>query len=70
VADAFLVMYNLQRACEIQVRTQGTERISVDPRIVAGVKANVVAVTRGMMGALAWPALLRKLDRIDPSYRQ
>jgi ribulose-5-phosphate 4-epimerase/fuculose-1-phosphate aldolase len=70
VADAFLVMYNLQRACEIQVRTQGTGRISVDPRIVAGVKANVVAVTRGMMGALAWPALLRKLDRLDPSFRQ
>jgi hypothetical protein len=25
--------------------------------------------TRGLGGALVWPALLRKLDRIDPSYR-
>jgi len=24
---------------------------------------------RGSGGALAWPALLRKLDRIDPSFR-
>ena len=23
----------------------------------------------GLLGALAWPALLRKLDRIDPSYK-
>ncbi|RYX88569.1 MAG: class II aldolase, partial [Bradyrhizobiaceae bacterium] len=23
----------------------------------------------GLSGELAWPALLRKLDRVDPSYR-
>ena len=72
IPDAFLFMYNLQRACEIQIAAQSSNAplIEVDPRIVAGVKANVVAVTRGLGGALAWPALLRKLDRIDPSYRQ
>jgi ribulose-5-phosphate 4-epimerase/fuculose-1-phosphate aldolase len=72
IADAFLFMFNLQRACEIQIAAQSsnTPLIEVDPRIVAGVKANVVAVTRGLGGALAWPALLRKLDRIDPSFRQ
>ena len=26
-------------------------------------------VTHGAGGGLAWPALLRKLDRVDPSYR-
>lgn len=72
IADAFLFMFNLQRACEIQVAAQstGTPLLHVDPKIVAGVRANVTAVTRGLGGALAWPALLRKLDRIDPSYRQ
>lgn len=72
IADAFLTMYNLQRACEIQIAAQssGVPLIDVDPRIVAGVRANVIAVTRGLGGALAWPALLRKLDRVDPSYRQ
>ncbi len=26
-------------------------------------------VAHGAGGGLAWPALLRKLDRVDPSYR-
>ncbi len=69
VADAFLAMYNLQRACEIQVRAQAAPVTEVDPRIVAGVKANVAMVTKGMGGQIAWPALLRKLDRTDPGYK-
>jgi ribulose-5-phosphate 4-epimerase/fuculose-1-phosphate aldolase len=72
VADAFLSMYLLQRACEVQLLAQsgGRELVSVDPRIVAGVKENVVAVTRGLGGALAWPGLLRKLDRVRPGYAE
>lgn len=71
IADAFLLMYNLQKACEIQVAATraGAELISVDPRIVAGVRENIALVTKGMSGAIAWPALLRKLDRVDGSYR-
>jgi ribulose-5-phosphate 4-epimerase/fuculose-1-phosphate aldolase len=71
VADTFLMMFNLQRACEIQLMAQsgGRELVPIDPRIVAGVKANVQAVTRGLGGELAWPGLLRRLDRIDRSYR-
>jgi len=71
VADAFSWMYALQRACEAQIMAQagGRELVSVDPRIVSGVKANVEAVTKGMGGALAWPALLRKLDRLGASYK-
>ncbi|MFO0682727.1 MAG: class II aldolase/adducin family protein [Sandaracinus sp.] len=70
VADAFLQMYNLQRACEIQIAAQagGAGLGNVDPRIVQGVRANVAAVTRGMGGALAWPGLLRRLDRALPGY--
>jgi len=69
IPDAFLHMYNLQRSCEIQIAAQaGGTLVSVDPRIVGGVKANVAAVTRGMGGALAWPGLLRRLDRELPGY--
>ena len=70
VADAFLAMYLLQRACEVQLLAQagGTALVPVDPRIIGGVKENVVAVTRGLGGALAWPGLLRKLDRVSPGY--
>jgi len=71
IADAFLSMFNLQRACEIQLLAQsgGGKLVSVDPRILEGVKANAMAVTKGMFGALAWPGLLRRLDRTDPSFR-
>jgi ribulose-5-phosphate 4-epimerase/fuculose-1-phosphate aldolase len=70
IADAFLSMYLLQRACEIQLMAQagGRPLISVDPRILGGVKENVAAVTRGLGGALAWPGLLRRLDRLSPGY--
>ena len=69
VAEAFLMMFNLQRACEIQVRAQGAAVTEVDPRIVAGVRANVEKVTKGLGGQIAWPALLRKLERQDPGYK-
>ena len=70
VADAFLVMFNLQRACEIQVLAQagGQPLVPVAQPILDGVKANIVAVTRGLGGALAWPGLLRLLDRTNPGY--
>ena len=72
VADAFLNMYLFETVCTIQVRAQsgGGELISVDPRIIAGAQAQAKQVTRGVGGgALTWPALLRRLDRADPSYR-
>ena len=71
VADAFLAMYIFETACAIQLRAQsgGGELVPVHPQIIAGAQAQAEQVTRNLGGALAWPALLRKLDRIDPSYR-
>lgn len=70
-ADAFLAMYVFEAACMIQVRAQsgGGELIPVNPQIVAGVQQAAAAVTRGLGGQLAWPGLLRRLDRLDPSYK-
>ena len=71
VPDAFLTMYTFQRACEIQVLAQGhgAELIHIGQEVLATVPGYVKAVTRGAGSALTWPALLRRLDRIDPSYR-
>ncbi len=71
VADAFLMMYALETACQIQLMAQsaGSEIIPVPQPIVAGIKAQVDQVTKGLGGELAWPGLLRKLDRIDASFR-
>ena len=71
IPDAFLFLYIFEAACTIQVRAQagGGELVSVDPRIVEGAKAQAKAALRGAGGALAWPGLLRKLDRLDASWR-
>ena len=72
IPDAFLGMYFFETVCTIQVRAQagGGELIPVDPRIIAGAQAQAKGATRGVGGgALAWPGLLRRLDRADPSYR-
>lgn len=70
IADAFLFMYIFEAACAIQLRAQGSPELThVDARIVAGAQAAAKQVTRGAGSALAWPALLRKLDRLDPSFR-
>ncbi len=70
-ADAFLAMYIFEAACAIQVRAQagGGALVPVNPQIVAGVQQAAQAVTRGLGGQLAWPGLLRRLDRVDPSYK-
>lgn len=72
IPDAFLFLYLFETACTIQVRAQagGNELIPIDPRIIGGAQQQAKAVTRGAGGALLWPGLLRKLDRLDPSYKE
>ncbi|MEP6706246.1 MAG: class II aldolase/adducin family protein [Pyrinomonadaceae bacterium] len=72
VAEAFLSMFILERACKIQILAQsgGAEVLSVPDPILERVSSQLNAVTVGQGSQLSWPGLLRKLDRIDPSYRE
>ncbi|MBT8099677.1 MAG: class II aldolase/adducin family protein [Gammaproteobacteria bacterium] len=71
IADAFLLMYVFETACQIQLLAQssGNELVQVPQPIVDGITAQAEQVTRGLGGQLVWPGLLRKLDRRDPSYK-
>lgn len=71
-AEAFLSMFILERACRIQILAQsgGAELVQVPDQILSGVAAQMSAVTVGQGAALTWPGLLRKLDRIDASFRE
>ena len=71
IADAFQAMYIFEATCMIQVRAQagGGELIPIPQPILDGAQAQAKAVTKGLGGNLAWPGLLRKLDRIDSSFR-
>ena len=71
VADAFLSMYTFENTCRIQVDALagGKALTPIDPQILQGMNAVMKTVTVGQGAALVWPALLRKLDRMDPGYR-
>ncbi|MCO6060101.1 class II aldolase/adducin family protein [Pseudomonas sp. MOB-449] len=70
VADAFLKMYTFENTCRIQIDAQaGGKLIEVDPAIRQGLDEVFRNATSGMGSEIAWPALLRKLDRLDPSYK-
>jgi len=70
VPDAFLSMFLLERACRIQILAQsgGGKLIPVSDKILAQIPAQSAIVTKGGRGNLAWPGLLRKLDRIGSNY--
>jgi ribulose-5-phosphate 4-epimerase/fuculose-1-phosphate aldolase len=71
IAEAFLHMYTFENACRIQIDAQagGGELVHVNPKILDGLAQVFKTVTAGQGANIAWPALLRKLDRVDPSYK-
>jgi ribulose-5-phosphate 4-epimerase/fuculose-1-phosphate aldolase len=71
VGDAFLRIYFLERACAAQVLAlSGGAEPNAPPTGSAERTAAEAAAGIGQgLSALAWSALLRKLDRFDPSYK-
>jgi ribulose-5-phosphate 4-epimerase/fuculose-1-phosphate aldolase len=70
IPAAFARIYQLEKACSAQVRALATrsDLATVDPAAIAktmGPRGDGMAG----YGRLAWPAVRRKLDRLDPSYR-
>ena len=73
-AEAFLRMYFLERACTMQVRTRMLGGVESDhPTAADVIEKNAALARSGGLSTLAeklvWPALLRKLDRVNPGYR-
>ena len=76
VAEAFVWMYRAERACRMQLAFQssGAEATEIPEEV------QTVTIARNRLanspeghrpiGVLEWPALLRKLDRVDTSYRE
>jgi ribulose-5-phosphate 4-epimerase/fuculose-1-phosphate aldolase len=70
IADAFLAMYTFENTCRIQIDAQGGgELIQIDARIQQGLAEVMKTAPAGQGPNIAWPALLRKLDKLDPSYK-
>lgn len=71
VGEAFLKLYFLERACEAQVLalSAGEAHLNRPPQGAPEVTAQQGKFGLKLAaGALAWPALLRKAYRLDPSF--
>ena len=71
IPEAFNNIWRLERACQLQVMTMSCNaEISMAPReVIEATNHMYKPGTRRRWGQLEWPALIRKLDGIDPSYR-
>ena len=75
IAEAFVWMYRAERACRMQVAFDQTGEPAVEipaevqeTTIARNLKANSPEGHRPI-GVYEWPALLRRLDQIDQSYK-
>ncbi|MEC7691450.1 MAG: class II aldolase/adducin family protein [Pseudomonadota bacterium] len=71
VGDAFMRFYDLERACDIQMSLMqsGREVIEIPEPIVKGIYDQAKIVHSGETGGQkAWPAMLRKAWKLDPTF--
>jgi ribulose-5-phosphate 4-epimerase/fuculose-1-phosphate aldolase len=71
IAEAFLYMYWIEKACQIQIQAQaGGSRLVVPAKPVQDRCAlQIQAAYNWEAGTIELAAWMRKLDRLDPSYR-
>lgn len=71
VGEAFNWMHRLELACRAQLAAQAAQQPlqAVSPEVLEETWNNYQPGTRRPYGVMEWPALLRKLDRLDNSYR-
>jgi ribulose-5-phosphate 4-epimerase/fuculose-1-phosphate aldolase len=72
VCEAFVTMHWLEKACQAQIMAMGchTELNHPSAEVVRLTNERYMPGQRRKITELEWPALLRMLDRRDPSYRE
>jgi ribulose-5-phosphate 4-epimerase/fuculose-1-phosphate aldolase len=70
IGEAFLRMYWLERACAVQLAAQaaGGKLVHPTPDVRQRAREKAMFIT-SRAAPLAWGAVVRKLDRLDRSYR-
>lgn len=70
VAEAYVLMDTLDKACEIQLKAHaGGGRLNLPPPDICSKTRDQLLGDGSPEGLLEWPALLRRLDAIDPGYQ-
>jgi ribulose-5-phosphate 4-epimerase/fuculose-1-phosphate aldolase len=70
IAEAFVLMETLDRACDVQLRAQAAGVPLRQPPDAICAKTHDQLLGDGSPeGVLEWPSLLRRLDAVSPTYR-
>ena len=71
IAEGFNNIFRLERACRLQVMALScnTELVMPPQDLIEATSHLYQPGVRRRFGEMEWPALLKKLDGIDPSYR-
>ena len=71
IGEAFNWMHRIELACQTQLAAMACNTPLVQPpqAMLESTWNNYQRGTRRPYGLMEWPALLRKLDRLDPSYK-
>ena len=71
IGEAFNWMHRLELACHTQLAAMAcnTPLVQVPAPVLQATWNNYQRGTRRPYGLMEWPALLRKLDRLDPNWR-
>ncbi|XOV78697.1 MAG: class II aldolase/adducin family protein [Aestuariibacter sp.] len=75
VAEAFMRTYFIERACEMQIATLSSSsgEYYATPEVIqdkVGMQGRDEKIAKQAANLLAWPALLRRLDRLEESYKK
>lgn len=71
IPEAFNNVFRLERACQLQVMALSCNtELSMPPReVVEASNRLYLPGVRRRFGLMEWPALLARLDKLDPSYK-
>jgi ribulose-5-phosphate 4-epimerase/fuculose-1-phosphate aldolase len=72
IAEAFNSIFRLERACQVQVAALAANvEIQLPPaEVIEESWRQYQPGVRRRFGLLEWPAMLKKLDKLDPSFRE
>lgn len=72
IGEAFILMHNLERTCEIQIAAQagGGELALPTPDVIARTVKTAQGVGDRAFGDIGFDAFLRQIERQDPGYKE
>ena len=70
IPKAFSLMWHLEKACQAQLDAmQSGAELVIPPLEVCRHTSTMALAPDSLIGNTEWPALMRMLDRLDPSFR-